>query len=506
MLTSPPGSLLLGAEAPRVELRQPAAYSLGGPAEELSARAGLVLEPWQASGLEMMLDVRADGRWAAFEYAELCPRQNGKTALLAARALAGLFLLDERLIMWSAHEYKTAMESFLLMRDLIGALGETTGARDNLIDVGGVLVKVNSTNGEEQFERLDTRQRLKFLARSKGSGRGFSGDCNLIDEAFAYTPAQQSALMPTMNARPNPQICYASSPPLDSDSGEVLFALRRRAEAGEAGLNYRDWGLAGDLDELMRLSEADRSALLDDRTQWAASNPALGRGRVDEESILRNRRAMREEDFAREIGGIWPVPPEEGGRVIRSATWNALADPSSTIVSQCVFAIDANPERTWAAIAAAGRNADGVPHVELVPPSADGGPWPRALDWVVPRCIELNTSHEPVGFVIDPSGPAGSLTKELADAGLPVFEVTGREWVQACELFYDAVHAEPQGLAHLGDPLLSGAVSAARKRDVGDGAFAWGRKNSQTNIAPLVAATLAFQMVGSTYDALESVW
>lgn len=497
MPTSPPGSLLLGAEAPRVELRQPAAYSLGAPAEELSARAGLVLEPWQASGLEMMLDVRADGRWAAFEYAELCPRQNGKTALLAARALAGLFLLDERLIMWSAHEYKTAMESFLLMRDLIGALGETTGARDNLIDVGGVLVKVNSTNGEEQFERLDTRQRLKFLARSKGSGRGFSGDCNLIDEAFAYTPAQQSALMPTMNARPNPQICYASSPPLDSDSGEVLFALRRRAEAGEAGLSYRDWGLAGDLDELMRLSEADRSALLDDRARWASSNPALGRGRVDEESILRNRRAMREEDFAREIGGIWPVPPEQGGRVIRATTWDALADPGSSFDGSPVFAVDCSPGGLWCAVAAAGRRPDGTPHVELAEHRAGTG-------WLVEWARDRHERHEPVAWLLDPGGPAGALVTDLEVAGVPLTFVTGRVYAGACGAFTAAV--VDGTLRHLGDPVLGRAVSAGRKRDVGDGGWAWGRKNSEVNIAPLVAVTLAYHGAAGMSDPLDNIW
>lgn len=498
MLTSPPVSGLFGAVRPRVELRPLAVYSLGAEAVELSGRAGLVLEPWQADGLDLMLSVRADGRWACFEYGEICARQNGKTALFMARALAGLFLLDERLIMWSAHEYKTAMESFLQVRDLIANLG--VEVKPNLIDIGGVLVKVVNTNGEEAFERLDTGQRIKFLARSKGSGRGFSGDINLIDEAFAYTAAQQSALMPTMNARPNPQIGYASSPPLDSDSGEVLFALRRRAESGDAGLGWRDWGLGGDLDELLRMSEDERAALLDDRARWAASNPALGLGRVDEESILRNRRAMRGEDFGREIMGIWPVPPEEGGRVIRSATWNALADGSSGITSQCVFGIDVDPERSRCAIVAGGRNAAGLEHVELV----EHRP---GLDWVVARAVELDVSHEPAAWLVDPSGPAGALIEPLEAAGLFVVQVTGREWSQACGGFYDAVHAVPQVLVHLGDRVLAQAVKDGRKRDVGDGGWAWGRRNSEVNISPLCGATLARHGISLfVSDLIDNVW
>jgi phage terminase large subunit-like protein len=500
LLTSLLGSPLLGAETPRVELRQPAAYSLGGPAAELAKRAGLTLEPWQVDGLELMLSVRRDGRWACFEYGEMCPRQNGKTAMFAARALAGLLLFDERLIMWSAHEVKTALEGFLLMRDLLSNLGETAGPRDNLIDIGGVLVKVNATNGEESFERLDTKQRLKFVARSKGSGRGFSGDVNLIDEAFAYTPGQQSALMPTMTARPNPQICYASTPPLDSESGEVLFALQRRAENREAGLGWRDWGAAGDLEQLMQMEQDDRDEFLDDRARWCETNPAVGRGRVDEESILRNRRGMREEDFARECYGMWPLPPEQGGRVVREAEWDRLADPESTFEGTPVFAIDCAPQGKWAAIAAAGRREDGVPHVEVIEHLPGTG-------WVVARARELHEKYEPGAWLLDPGGPAGALVVELEGAGIPLQFVAGREYASACGAFLAAVtDSTRDGLRHLGDPVLAAAVAAGRKRDIGDGGWAWGRKNSEVNISPLVAVTLAHHIAAANADPLDNIW
>lgn len=490
MLISPPVSLL-GAEQPRVECRPPAAFSLGVEAAELSARAGLVLEPWQVAGLELMLSVRPDGKWACFEYAEICARQNGKTALFMARALAGLFLLGERLIMWSAHEYKTAMESFLQVRALIASL----------VEQGLVApVKVSSTNGEEGF-LLPSGARLKFLARSKGSGRGFSGDVNIIDEAFAYTRTQQSALMPTMNARPNPQICYASSPPLDSDSGEVLFSLRRRAEAGGDGsLGYRDWGLSGDLDELARMGDREREELLDDRGRWVASNPALGRGRVDEESIERNRRSMGEPDFAREILGIWPVPADAGGRVIRAAAWDRLADPASTIEGTPVLAIDATPEHSMAAIVKGGYAAAGLVHVEVVEQR-------RGLDWVAARVVELNEALEPAAVLIDPRGPAGALVTDLEAAGLPLVEITTGDLVQACGAFFAAVHADEQVLVHLGEADLDAAVESGRRRDVGDGGWAWGRRNSEANIAPLVAATLAHHgAVVYAGDPLNDIW
>lgn len=481
-MTSAP-VLLLGVERPRVEVCPAAVDSFGDEVTAwLAEAAGLVMEPWQAAGLRTMLSTRADGKWACFEYGEICARQNGKTLLFMARALAGLLLLGEQLVIWSAHEYKTAMRSFLDLRNVLYTLGERV--RDNVIAIDGVEVKVNNTNGEESFERLDTGAQIKMVARSKGSGRGFSIDCLLIDEAFAFTRPQQSALMPTLSARPNPQICYASSPPLDRWSGEPLFALRRRAESGGDGaLGWRDWGLSGDLDELARMSEDDRVVFLDDRERWAATNPALGRGRVSEESILRNRRTLSDEDFARECLGVWPVPAAEAGGEIPPVSWRAAADSESQFSGRPAFAVDIPDDRSGASILLAARRPDGLAHLEVFDDRA-------GLGWVVDRCAELHARAEPVAFAVDPTSPAGSLTMEMRARGLTVVEVTGREYVQACGEFFDAVI--DGRVRHRDQPQLNRAVAVAKRRDVGDGAWAWARRRSGADIRAVVAATLAY--------------
>lgn len=513
MLTSSPASLI-GAERPRFEARPPAAYSLGGEAVELAARAGLVLEPWQADGLDLMLSCRDDGKWACPEYGEICARQNGKTAMFFARGLAGLFLLGERLIMWTAHEVKTAGEAFVLVRDLFAQLG--VEVKTNVIEIdlgerGVAIVKVSNTNGKEGFSfrtrteqngrpKYGPLQRWQFLARSKGSGRGFSGDFVFIDETFAFTPAQQSALVPTLTARPNSQIGYASSPPLDPVSGEVLFKLRRRAESGDPTLGWRDWGEPGDLESLMKMPDDERKAWLEDPARWARTNPALGRGRVDIESIQRNRRALaRDEDFAREILGVWPLPPEEGGRVISADAWDALADPTSVLVGEPVLAVEASPQRTIGAIVAGGRNAAGLGHIEVI----DHRP---GVGWMLERILELDEKHKPQAWLIDPAGPAGSLVQDMRNADLPVREVTGREWSQACQNFHDAVYNPERQLVHLGDDVVARAVGAGRKRDTGDGAWSWGRVKADADITTLCGATLVWHGMPVFYDVLESVY
>ena len=457
-------------------------HSYGGDAAELAEAAGLRLEPWQIDGLDLMLSLRpGDEHWACFEYAEICARQNGKTAMFQARALVGLLSLGEHLIVWSAHEYKTAMRAFADLRRLIVKLGERV--RDNVVAIGDIEIKITNTNGEESFERLDTGAMIKLVARTKGSGRGFSADCLLIDEAFAYTRAQQSALMPTMTARPNPQICYASSPPLDSFSGEPLFALRERALKGDTqGLGYRDWGIGGDLDDLAKMTPDEQAALLDDRHNWAIANPALGLGRVTEESLLRNRVTLSDEDFARECLGVWPLPASEAGGEIPAAAWAAIANPKAEPAGRPTFALDVPDDRTGAAILMAARTADGPVLVEMYDDR-------RGLDWVIARCVELNTKANPICFALDPTSPAGALTIGLRGAGLKVIEVTGRAYVQACGEFYDAVMEGR--LVHRDQPALTRAAEGAQRRDIGDGAWAWARRKSTTDIRAVVAATLA---------------
>lgn len=488
--------LLLGARSPRVECRPAAAGSHGDVAVELAAAAGIALEPWQADGLDLMLGYRSDGKWAAFEHAELIPRQCGKTQTVIVRALTGFLLLGEHRILWSAHQYRTAMESFASMKRFLLALGHEV--RQNVIDIDGVHVKVNNTNGDESFERLDTGAVLKLIARSKGSARGFSGDLQVIDEAFAYTAAQQEAQMPTQTARPNPQIVYASSPPLDRWSGEVLFALRARALAGDDALGYRDWGLALDLEQLTRMGPTERSAFLDDRANWAAANPALGLGRVSEESIGRNRRSMTEEGFARECLGCWPVPAAEGGQLPK-ASWQACLDQDS-VPERCeVVAVDAALDRSSAVLVLAGRReVDDLPHVEVIDQRA-------GMEWVRARCVELAATHG-CEFVVDPTGPAGPLAPDLLDAGLVVRRPDGREWVAACAALYDAV-IEGR-LRHRGQPQLDDAVAVARRRDVGDGAWAWARRRSGGDISALAAATGALWGLrrSEAYDLASSFW
>lgn len=483
---------LLGARSPRVELHPPYELTYGPAAVEITRRAGQDLDPWQGDSLDVMLGLRPDGKFACFEFAEWVSRQNGKGGIGEARVLVGfLGPLNERLILWSAHEYKTAMEAHRRIGWLLYNLGIRQGS--NLIVIpdqvlgtaADIHIKISNTNGKESFERLDTGQRVAFVARTDGSGRGFSGDCNIIDEAFAYMFSHQSALMPTLSARPNPQLVYLSSPPLTGVSGEVMFQLRRRAEAGgDPGLGYRDWGLAGDLSNLTVIDLADPIG-------WAAANPALGI-RITEETVEREWRSMTPVDFARERLGVWPADATEGFQIISEDDWAGALDAASQIDGPLALAAAVSIDRSRAAIAAVGRRADGHLHMEITstPLRTDNR---NGTAWIVPRLADLAARNQPVAVVLDEFGPTGSLIPAAEDAGLEVTRLGSAAAARAYGMFFDAVAGpDPDGrvLHHIGQPDLTAAVAGAKRRQLGEGS-AWDRRNPTVDITPLVAVTNA---------------
>ena len=54
------------------------------------------MDPWQEHVVRGMLGERLDRRFSAPQVGVVVPRQQGKGVILEARALAGLFLLEER--------------------------------------------------------------------------------------------------------------------------------------------------------------------------------------------------------------------------------------------------------------------------------------------------------------------------------------------------------------------------------------------------------------------------
>ncbi|MEU8270143.1 hypothetical protein AB0B89_23665 [Sphaerisporangium sp. NPDC049002] len=487
MTISPP-DVLTGWQEPPILSIPPRVSSAGLEAVDLAASAGLVLDPWQRLVLEHALGERAGGKWAAFEVGLIVSRQNGKGSILEARELAGLFLFGERLILHSAHEFKTAQEAFRRVLSLI----------ENTPDMDRRVLRVRTSHGEEGIE-LRGGQRLRFVARSTGSGRGFTGDCVILDEAYNLPDASVDALMPTMSARPNPQLWYTSSAP-DRDLApcDQLARVRSRGLTGQdASLAFFEWSIdphRGECKESCRDHDDAQSP-----ESWAKANPALGY-RISGEHVAREQASMSARGFLRERLGVGNYPVDGAGwLVIGQAVWRSRIDLGSRSDGAVAFSADVTPDRSMGAISVAGWRADGLLHGEVVEHA-------RGTGWMVNRLADLVERWKPSAVVIDGAGPAGSLIKPLEARGIEVSVPTAREVGQACSGFYDAV--EQDRFRHLGQAPLDAALAGAEKRTLGD-AWAWARRGVSVDISPLVALTLAvwgLETQPVDADPLDNIW
>jgi hypothetical protein len=229
---------------------------------------GLFLDPWQRVRADSnSLGERADGKWAAFEVAEVIPRQNGKGSTLEGRELTGLFAIDEeRLIIHSAHEQATSSEHQRRLLELIESVPEFDQK----------VLRAPKGKGMEAIELRDG-SRILFKTRTGGGGRGLTGDLIVLDEAMILPEATTAALVPTMAARSisgNPQLWYAGSAvdQQKTEHGVVLARVRDRAMKGAPRLMYVEWSARA---TTRRTSPSD---VRNDPHVWAQANPGSGFG------------------------------------------------------------------------------------------------------------------------------------------------------------------------------------------------------------------------------------
>lgn len=484
---------MYGRQTPPIETAPPSVDTAGQEAVSIAAKAGLNLDPWQQHILRVGMGEKPDGQWSAPEVCVNLPRQNGKGAVIEARVLWGLFVGGEQGILVSAHEFKTAMNTMRRIERLIRGRP----------DLHKRVKHYHKTVGREGIELYDGRE-LRYVARSRGSGRGFTADCVIFDECMILGDDAMAALAPTTDAVDNSQLWYLGSAGLGSLS-QQLGRLRRRALAAlESGtpdpvLAYLEWSIDPHLDECPRgCTEHDA---IDSVASLLKSNPGVGY-RLQVEKSMHRRLTMGDALYARERLGVGEYPSDvaETWQVIGEDAWRALAASESAPEGQLAMAIDMTPERSHAAIGVAGSWRGGT-HVEVIDHRPGTG-------WLLDRAAELHERHQPRCWVVDAGGPAGSLIKELAERlGVDIVSPTAREVAGACGQFYDGV-AE-QTVSHLDQAPLTSALAGAQKRPLGD-AWAWARRGVAVDISPLVAVTLAKWGLGvdveEKTDAMDNIW
>lgn len=425
-----------------------------------------MLDEWQETILRSAMGERSDGTWAAKQVGVSAPRQNGKSQLIVARALAGALLFGEQKIVISAHAQDTARETFgkfLEIRDACPAL-------DERID------KVMSALNRE-FIKFKNGAVIQFKARTVSGSRGFSSDCLLLDEAQILGMPAWVSINSTMSARPNPQVWLLGTPPTPEDNGEVFTSIRSAALSGKSRtLAWCEWGA----------EPGDDPAL--DSTR-AKANPAW-HTRINHEIVQGEFETYPADRFALDRLGRWMSDEARLKTVFGAGRWEAC-ETALTPEAPAAIGVAVSLDRTWASIA-------GASVVEVVDDESDPDAEPAervlvaAVDrregvaWLVAEVKRIQDEHDCM-VVIDEKGPTKDLLEDLEDADVAVDTRSLDEYAEACSRLFDKVQV--RGLLWRGAELAD-AVAGAEWRSAGDRRV-WGRKQSATDVSMLEAATLA---------------
>lgn len=442
---------------------------------DLAALAGLKLLPWQQLVLRNALAERGS-KWSSFEVGLVMPRQNGKNVVILARQLAGLYLFGEELQVHTAHKFKTARAAH---RDLLKLIDRVPELSD--------MVKNRPSSTDNTSITLHNGNMIDFLARQNGGGRGLTGDTVYLDEAYQLHREVVSDLLPTLSARPRPQVWYTSTTGMETS--DVLETLRNRAvehPEREKFLSYMEWST--DLDRYAR----------DTVEAVQVSNPSLGYFQDWEWIQGAELRSMGEEQYNRERLGVWA--DKASGAVIGADMWQrAQAHPddiAGLAVVKRSLAFEVTGDRDMAVLAGAAELEDGRVIVDILDQKS-------GVAWAAETCKFRYDKNQPwAGVVIDSYSGAAAVAPHIIAAGVPVTMATTRDLTQGTADFYDRLAHKDQDTGawdpHIlhssdGSGFLDDAAFTARKRLVGASktAWTWADGSAEVPLAPLRAVTLA---------------
>lgn len=446
-----------GADQPRLRSASQNLPSRIDDIVQLAAEAGETLLPWQVTFLtEGTKYDPATGKWLTRMNGVLAPRQNGKSAAMRWLILAHLYLWDSTKILTMAQNRSLALDHFRQAVDFI----------ERVPRLAGQVKRLNRTNGQEALEIIKADGRVakwEISAATMDGPRGKTADLLWIDELREVSQVAFAAAVPTTTARPNAQIWVTSN--AGDNHSTALNQLRERALfAGEKSVGWWEWS-------------ADPSLRADDPEAWYQANGAMGH-MIDEDVIRMAQTMEKPEDFLTErlclqvsnFESPWPLN-----------RWQEIGDAELRVKpgKPTWLAIDVTPDRRRADLVAA--QADGeIISVGLV------ASWKseHAINdlQVAGDVAEWARKYQARAVAFD-KWTGANIASRLASVGIPVGDVSGAQFAQACDETLSAMNA--YRLKHGNQDELTQAMDACAKKPMADGGWRIVRRGSS---APISAA------------------
>lgn len=425
---------------------------------------GMHLDDWEEYVLWAVHDIDERGRWAASEFGALVSRQNGKSEILCAYDLCRLFLFPlpdkrRRTVLHTAHEVKTATESF----EKVQAIIESS---DRLLPM---VKHIYTANGKEAV-LLKTREgqllgdRIRFVARSRNSGRGFFANDIVYDEAQELAAAARSALTYTTTTVPNRQELYFGTAPLEENDAEVFEGVRDRGRGKKAlRTGWMEWSPTGSEDPKL-------AAKIDPYSHevWRQGIPALGI-RIEPETIAEqvergldlDRDALLADRFS-----VWPNRVEAEDVVLSELDLEQFrknARAGFELGPSAAIAIAIGRAGGFATVSAGAFTDDGEIYLEHKKTA-------KGTRWVAGYVKTLKAELGDALVVLD-SKNAGAILTDLDTAGVKYMAMNLDEIAAAHSLFIEYSNA---ALAlHKGQAEVEKSFQFATTRPIGRAGVTW---------------------------------
>lgn len=396
---------------------------------ELSARCGVDLDEWQELVLKSAMGERGDGTWSAKRVGVTVPRQNGKSQLLVARALAGVLLFEEKKIVISAHQQDTAREAFGKILEILE--DERNAWLMERVKPKGIMNAIN-----REAIKFKNGAIIQFKARSGAGSRGFSSDCLMLDEAQILSQRAWVSINSTMSAMPNPQVWLLGTAPTPEDDGEVFESIRSAALEGRSSASaWVEWGAD---------PKDDPAA---EYTRWK-SNPAWNT-RINHEVVQGEFETYPRQRFALDRLGIWLSEMQYSGAIDGQVWFDAGVTEKPVGASSFGVAFSMDGKRV--SLAGCVLRDDDSGHVELIDAGDGRGGLDALADWFCEKDDEGTPRwRKSSGIVISGAAGAGVLKSMLIKRRVPERRVrvaNTPQYLQSCVMFADAV--EQKTVTHL---------------------------------------------------------
>ena len=452
---------LIGSTKPRISTPRLHGKSLGDNFDAFVKSCGMELMPWQKYCADDFLTVDENGQFIKRTVSLLVSRQQGKTTLAALLIAYHLFELGTMSVIGISSMRNMARDTFDKVTQII---------EDN----PHLAVKVRPTarkqiashnNGMERIT-LKSGAVYQIVAATTQGSRGKSAGLLFVDELRHISPEAWQAAKPVTIAQPNSVTLVASNS--GTAFSLVLNDLRERALTNPPKtLGWYEYS-------------APPEARLDDRSGWAAANPALSY-RLQEADILEAMTTVDVDTFRQEHLCQWVTSNQ--------SPWPHMAfedlTDSELVLGpgpETFFAFDVGFSRLHASLVMGQFKDEKIAVKILQQWSSDSGLDETAIAVAIKAHADL---YFPRSILYDHYATA-TIAEKLAVSGQMMVDIVGQQAYQAAMDLLDSIVT--QKLVHGDGGLVEAMNACAAKRN--DAGFRLVRRTSSSDISAAISLSM----------------